>query len=76
MPAPSVTIKLKIFPGDKITSTVYIKDTDVLVQVKDRTRHTVFTRHLQMATPDLTSAEWIAEAPSECTAPVSAGRCR
>jgi hypothetical protein len=67
VPADSVTIKLKIFPGDTITSTVLIKGTDVLVQVKNRTRHTVFTKHLPMANPDLTSAEWIAEAPSECT---------
>ena len=62
-----MTIKLKIFPGDTVTSSVLIKSTDVLVQVKNRTRHTVFTKHLQMASPDLTSAEWIAEAPSACT---------
>ena len=68
VPADSVTIKLKIFPGDTVTSSVLIKGTDVLVQVKNRTRHTVFTKHLPMASPDLTSAEWIAEAPSACTA--------
>ena len=73
VPAASVTLKLKIFAGDKITSTVLIKGTDVLVQVKNRTRHTVFTKHLQMAAPDLASAEWIAEAPSECTV---TGFCR
>jgi peptidase A4-like protein len=73
VPAGSVTVKLKIFPGDTITSSVYIKGTDVLVQVKDRTRRTVFTKHLPMVAPDLTSAEWIAEAPSECSAD---GFCR
>ena len=73
VPAASVTLKLKIFPGDKITSTVFINSTDVLVQVKDRTRHTFFSKHVQMATPDLSSAEWIAEAPSECTV---TGFCR
>ena len=73
VPAASVTLKLKIFPGDKITSTVLINGTDVLVQVKNRTRHTFFSKHLQMATPDLASAEWIAEAPSECTV---TGFCR
>jgi Peptidase A4 family len=73
VPATSVTLKLKIFPGDVVTSTVLVKGTDVLVQVKNRTRHTAFTKHLQMAVPDLTSAEWIAEAPSECTV---AGFCR
>ena len=73
VPATSVTLKLKIFPGDTVTSTVLINGTDVLVQVKDRTRHTTFTKHLKMATPDLTSAEWIAEAPSECNV---TGFCR
>lgn len=73
VPATSVTLKLKIFAGDTVTSTVLINGTDVLVQVKNRTRHTVFTKHLKMATPDLTSAEWIAEAPSECSV---TGFCR
>jgi hypothetical protein len=73
VPAASVTLKLKILPGDRITATVLVKGTDVTVQVKNRTRHTEFTRHLQMASPDLTSAEWIAEAPSECTV---TGFCR
>ena len=73
VPATSVTLKLKILPGDTVTSTVLINGTDVLVQVKNRTRHTTFTKHLKMATPDLTSAEWIAEAPSECNV---TGFCR
>ena len=40
---------------------------DVLLQVKDRTRGTKFTRHVTVANPDVSSAEWIAEAPSQCT---------
>ena len=62
VPNPSVTIKpLKIFPGDLITTSVNIVGTDtVLVQVKDRTRKTSFTKKLTFANPDLTSAEWIA----------------
>jgi len=74
VPAPSVTIRLKVLPGDTITSTVYVVNpATVLVQVKNRTRHTVFTKRLPMANPDLSSAEWIAEAPSVCTA---GGFCR
>jgi len=73
VPATSVTLKLKIGAGDTITSTVLVNGTDVLVQVKNRTRHTTFTKHLKMAAPDLASAEWIAEAPSECTV---TGFCR
>ena len=44
----------------------------VLVQVKNRTRKTSFTKKLTFANPDLTSAEWIAEAPSAC----NSFRCR
>jgi hypothetical protein len=74
VPAPSVNVKLKISPGDVITSTVLVANPQtVLVQVKNRTRHTSFTRRLQMTNPDLTSAEWIAEAPSECSV---SGFCR
>ena len=38
----------------------------VLVQVKNRTRKTSFTKSLTFENPDLSSAEWIAEAPSSC----------
>jgi Peptidase A4 family len=72
VPAASVQIPLRIRPGDTITASVNVHGTDVLVQVKNRTRRSSFTKHLQMASPDLTSAEWIAEAPSQC----GAGSCR
>jgi hypothetical protein len=74
VPADSVNVKsLKINAGDVIASVVKVNGTDVLVQVIDRTRKTRFTKHLTMATPDLTSAEWIAEAPSSCS---ESGFCR
>jgi hypothetical protein len=68
VPRPSVEIRLTIRPGDTITTSVNVNAAGVLVQVKDRTRRTSFTKLLQMANPDLTSAEWIAEAPSQCRA--------
>jgi Peptidase A4 family len=73
VPAPSVTIKsLKIFPGDLVTASVVVNGNEILMQVKNRTRKTVFTKRMTVASPDLTSAEWIAEAPSECS---STGYC-
>jgi Peptidase A4 family len=67
VPNPSVTIKLKINPGDTVTTSVNILGGGLVeFQVKDRTRGTVFTRKIAFANPDLTSAEWIAEAPSDC----------
>jgi hypothetical protein len=72
LPAASVQVPLKVKPGDQITTSVNVNGTTVLVQIKNRTRKTTFTKALQVAMPDLSSAEWIAEAPSACT---SGGRC-
>jgi hypothetical protein len=72
VPAPSVHLTLKVQGGDTVTASVNVSGTDVLVQVKNRSRRTSFTRHLPMANPDLSSAEWIAEAPSSCS---NVGEC-
>jgi len=66
LPAASVQVPLKVKPGDQITTSVNVNGTSTLVQIKNRTRKKSFTRSLTVATPDLTSAEWIAEAPSAC----------
>jgi Peptidase A4 family len=68
VPAPPVPLNLRILPGDTITASVNVSGTGVLVQIKDRTRKTSFTRQLDIASPDVSSAEWIVEAPSACTA--------
>jgi hypothetical protein len=73
LPAGSVEVPLKVKPGDVITTSVNVQGTTVLVQIKNRTRKTSFTKALTVATPDLSSAEWIAEAPSACN---SFGRCQ
>ena len=75
VPAASVNVKLKIRPGDLITASVNVEPDGILVQVKDRTRKTNFTKLLPTpATTDFTSAEWIAEEPSTCDAMLV--RCR
>jgi hypothetical protein len=73
LPAASVDVPLKVKPGDLITTSVNVRGRRVLFQIKNRTRKTSFTRPLKVASPDLSSAEWIAEAPAECN---SADRCR
>jgi hypothetical protein len=72
LPASAVEVPLKVKPGDQITTSVNVNGTTVLVQIKNRTRKTSFTKALQVAEPDLSSAEWIAEAPSNCD---PGGRC-
>jgi Peptidase A4 family len=72
LPAASVPIKLKVFPGNAVTASVKVNGTKVTLQIKNLSRKTTFTKTLRMSAPDLSSAEWVAEAPSACN---SAGRC-
>jgi hypothetical protein len=73
LPAPSIPIRIKIRPGDRITTAVLVQGTHVMLQITNRTTHVRVTKRVTVAAPDLTSAEWIAEAPSECS---SAGLCQ
>lgn len=73
VPAGSVPIKLKVFAGNKLSAAVKVTGTKVTVQIKNLTRKTSFTKVLTMAAPDVSSAEWIAEAPSICD---TYSRCR
>jgi hypothetical protein len=62
-----VTIKLTVRPGDAISATVAVSGTTVSVRIANTTRGTVFAKSLTMpVAPDVSSAEWIAEAPSTC----------
>ena len=66
IPADSVRVSLRVRPGDRVVGVVEATGNGVLVQFIDRTRGRRFTRRLAMASPDLSSAEWIVEAPSQC----------
>ena len=66
-------IRVKVAPGDRITAAVLVSGTQVILQVTNRTRRVRFTKRVPVADPDLSSAEWIAEAPSACD---PAGGCR
>jgi hypothetical protein len=74
VPAASVPVKLKLYPGNQISANVTVSGQLVTVQLKNLTRKTSFTKRLFMASPDVSSAEWIAEAPSVCDS--SGTRCR
>jgi len=68
VPAASVPIRFKVFPGNALTASVKVNGTQVVLQIRNLTRKTNFTKTLFMAEPDLSSAEWIAEAPTGCNA--------
>jgi hypothetical protein len=66
VPAASVPIRFKVFPGNALTASVKVNGTQVTLQIRNLTRKTNFTKTLLMAESDLSSAEWIAEAPTGC----------
>jgi hypothetical protein len=74
VPAASIKIPLRINAGDTISAAVLVNGQKLTFSLKDLTRHTRFSN---VMTPtqelDTASAEWIAEAPSDCSA---TGRCQ
>lgn len=72
VPAPSVRIKYKVFPGNVIEASVDVVGAKVTLQIRNLTRRTRYTRVLQTLALDVSSAEWIAEAPTACD---SSGSC-
>lgn len=73
VPASAVPIPIKILPGDTITAAVLIKGQTITFSLRNVTRQVRFSKIVHTGqTLDVGSAEWITEAPSECT---PAGRC-
>ena len=73
VPAASVRIPLKINAGDTITAAVLVQGQKLTFSLRNITRRTRFSKVLNTQQPlDTGSAEWIAEAPSDCG---SFGRC-
>lgn len=65
-PAPPVNLRMAVSPGDLVSATVTVNKQTVLIRLKNVTTQKLFTKRLKMKRPDLTSAEWIAEAPTGC----------
>lgn len=66
---PAAPVKfdgLSVSPGDKITATVGVDGNQVAISLKNDTTGQSASKDLRMDNPDTSSAEWIAEAPSEC----------
>jgi hypothetical protein len=67
VPAPSRTISLSVAPGDVMHAAVTVTGHRVVVELDNLTQHHRFRRTFEIASIDVSSAEWIVEAPSECT---------
>jgi hypothetical protein len=66
VPAAGTSAPLTIQPGDVIAASVTVTGRRVTMTMANTTRGTRATRTLTAATVDVSSAEWIVEAPSLC----------
>jgi hypothetical protein len=73
VPAVSRNLSMRVRAGDLIAASVQVRGRRVTLTLRNRTSGARFRKVARMSSPDLTSAEWIVEAPSACN---SAGRCR
>jgi hypothetical protein len=73
VPAPAQQIRTMVVrPGDKMSANVLVQGHQITLRLVDETRHKTFKKTFTRSTVDISSAEWIAEAPSTC---VSANVC-
>ncbi len=69
VPAGPFTIaKVTVNPGDQITASVTVRGARATVTLTDQTTAATFvhTKVMRAPRPDISAAEWIAEAPSNC----------
>jgi hypothetical protein len=66
IPAPSTTVKLTVKAGDMIVASVSVAGQMVTFVIYDMTRKHGFSTTQRAAAIDVSSAEWIVEAPSTC----------
>jgi hypothetical protein len=62
---------MRVDPGDRLSASVIVKGHLTKLTLRDLTRRTSFTRSVDVKTIDVSSAEWIVEAPSQCTTSTS-----
>jgi hypothetical protein len=66
VPAAPVKLGLTVRPGDAMSASVTVSGHSVTLFIANRTRGTTFSKRLDVARVDVSSAEWIVEAPSSC----------
>jgi hypothetical protein len=71
VPSPPVKVDMAVHAGDHITAKVSVDGSNVTMQLNNTTTGGSFDKTFQMSNPDTSSAEWIAEAPSQCSGDLS-----
>jgi len=67
-PAAPVNLSLPVRPGDAISAEVSVSGSTFTLSIQDQTSGTSFSTTQTVAGAALSSAEWVAEAPSRCSA--------
>ncbi|MBV9416279.1 MAG: hypothetical protein JO363_14960 [Solirubrobacterales bacterium] len=66
VPAASRTLSFAVRPGDEVHAEVTVTGHRVVVELDNLTEHQSFRRTLYAPSVDVSSADWIVEAPSGC----------
>jgi Peptidase A4 family len=72
VPAASARLGVAVKPQDRLAAQVTVSGRRVLLRIQNLTTGHSAARTVSMQSPDTSSAEWIAEAPSQC----GGGRCQ
>ena len=73
VPRAPVNLRLRIRAGDNVAARVTVNGRRVALSLRDVTTGAHFSRAVRFNAPDVSSAEWIVEAPSACD---SSGNCQ
>jgi hypothetical protein len=73
VPSPSVKVRLAVRPGNLLEARVVVHGQRVALNIANLSTGHRFRKTVRMTSPDESSAEWIAEAPSACA---SATQCQ
>jgi len=66
VPARPIELPITIAPGDTISAQLSVQDTTITVAIQDLNTGNAYTTQTTAKGIDVSSAEWIAEAPSFC----------
>ena len=66
VPAPSRPFSFRVRPGDAMHAEVTVIGHRVVIELDNLTRHLTFRKVLHARSIDISSADWIVEAPSGC----------
>lgn len=66
LPAPPVPIRIPVSPGDRISASTTVRGDAVTFQMHDFSNGEHYEKTRYVPYTDVSSAEWIVEAPSEC----------